>query len=258
MPGQGEYFVKSSRLKTECTVYTRNYLNLRGVWGGGGNEWETQCLWITPLQTQTLKLNTPNEENKDPYNYSIFIFKIISNTRLIRTSSMAIFPQFIKKNPTRCNSVSKFYFIFIWKSKFHIYMKIQQDATVYQNFISYLYENPNFIFIWKSNKMQQCIKILFHVYMKIQISYLYENSTRCTNVSKFYFIFIWKSKFHIYMKIQQDATTYQNFISYLYENPNFIFIWKSNKMQQCIKILLSNIYMKLNMFRATHRSSSGA
>jgi hypothetical protein len=33
---------------------------------------------------------------------------------------------------------------------------------------------------------------------------------------------------------------------------------KSNKMQQCIKILLFPIYMKLNMFRATHRSSSGA
>jgi hypothetical protein len=33
---------------------------------------------------------------------------------------------------------------------------------------------------------------------------------------------------------------------------------KSNKMQQCIKISLFPIYMKLNMFRATHRLSSGA
>jgi len=33
---------------------------------------------------------------------------------------------------------------------------------------------------------------------------------------------------------------------------------KSNKMQQCIKILLFHIYMKLNMFRATRRPSSGA
>jgi len=33
---------------------------------------------------------------------------------------------------------------------------------------------------------------------------------------------------------------------------------KSNKMQQCIKILLFHIYMRLNMFRATHRPSSGA
>jgi hypothetical protein len=32
---------------------------------------------------------------------------------------------------------------------------------------------------------------------------------------------------------------------------------KSNKMQQCIKILF-HIYMKLNMFQATHRQSSGA
>jgi len=33
---------------------------------------------------------------------------------------------------------------------------------------------------------------------------------------------------------------------------------KSNKMKQYIKILLFHIYMKLNMFRATHRPSSGA
>jgi len=33
---------------------------------------------------------------------------------------------------------------------------------------------------------------------------------------------------------------------------------KSNKMQQYIKILFFRIYMKLNMFRATHRPSSGA
>ena len=33
---------------------------------------------------------------------------------------------------------------------------------------------------------------------------------------------------------------------------------KSNKMQQCIKILLFHMYMKLNIFRATHRPSSGA
>jgi len=38
-----------------------------------------------------------------------------------------------------------------------------------------------------------------------------------------------------------------------------VFIKKrSNKMQQCIKILLFHIYMKLDMFRATHRPSSGA
>jgi len=33
---------------------------------------------------------------------------------------------------------------------------------------------------------------------------------------------------------------------------------KSNKMQQRIKILLIRIYMKLNMFRATHCPASGA
>jgi len=33
---------------------------------------------------------------------------------------------------------------------------------------------------------------------------------------------------------------------------------KSSKMQQCIKIWLFLIYMKFNMFRTTHRPSSGA
>jgi hypothetical protein len=33
---------------------------------------------------------------------------------------------------------------------------------------------------------------------------------------------------------------------------------KSKKMQQFIRLLLFPIYMKLNMFRATHRPSSGA
>ena len=33
---------------------------------------------------------------------------------------------------------------------------------------------------------------------------------------------------------------------------------KSNKIQKYIKILLFHIYMKVNMFRATHHPSSGA
>jgi hypothetical protein len=33
---------------------------------------------------------------------------------------------------------------------------------------------------------------------------------------------------------------------------------KSNNMQQCTKMLLCHIYMKLNMFWATHRPSSEA
>ena len=33
---------------------------------------------------------------------------------------------------------------------------------------------------------------------------------------------------------------------------------KFDKMQQCIKISLFHIYMKLHMFQATHRTSSGA
>jgi len=32
----------------------------------------------------------------------------------------------------------------------------------------------------------------------------------------------------------------------------------TNKMQPCTRIYYSNVYWMLNMFRATHRSSSGA
>jgi hypothetical protein len=39
---------------------------------------------------------------------------------------------------------------------------------------------------------------------------------------------------------------------------NLVHKEKSNKMQQCTKILLFHIYMKLSMFRATHRPPSGA
>jgi len=38
---------------------------------------------------------------------------------------------------------------------------------------------------------------------------------------------------------------------------NTILKENTNKMQKCIKILLFHIYMKLNMFLATHRPSSG-
>jgi hypothetical protein len=41
-------------------------------------------------------------------------------------------------------------------------------------------------------------------------------------------------------------------------HPSTIYKEKPNKMQQCIEILLFHIYMKLNMFRVTHRPSSGA
>jgi predicted transcriptional regulator len=49
----------------------------------------------------------------------------------------------------------------------------------------------------------------------------------------------------------------QKKIFYLFQANTFI-KKKSNKMQQCIKILFFHIYMKLNMFRATYRPSTGA
>jgi len=60
-------------------------------------------------------------------------------------------------------------------------------------------------------------------------------------------------------KMQQCINIYS--IPYLYEHThtlqNKIKKFKSNKMQQYIKVLSFHIYTKINMFRATHRPSSG-
>jgi len=89
-----------------------------------------------------------------------------------------------------------------------------------------------------------------------------------------------QSKF-IY-EIQNFVSIYMYIYIFIYELDIYIFIYlfiylfiyeldvrgsvhhstihkeNSNKIQQCIKILLFHIYLKLNMFRATHRPSSGA
>jgi len=92
----------------------------------------------------------------------------------------------------------------------------------------------------KSNKMQQCIKLFI-------IPYLYEaqhvsgDTSAIIRSLKLHWqplvFHTWKvvwtcSWWTIYRKIQQDAAMFRN--------------------------LLFHIYMKLNMFRATHRPSSGA
>ena len=107
-------------------------------------------------------------------------------------------------------------------------LKIQQDATVYQNFIkldvcSWI-RASYYILYKKSDKMQECIKILLNLMildpciilyftLKIQqdarayqnfiklddpgsvhhIIFHIKNPTRCNSVSKFNFIFIWSS-----------------------------------------------------------------
>jgi len=61
------------------------------------------------------------------------------------------------------------------------------------------------------------------------------------------------------MAVEQVGTDIYHFMTFV--DPYIIvpFIKKNpNKMQQCIKILLLHIYMKLNMFWASHRPSSGA
>jgi len=57
------------------------------------------------------------------------------------------------------------------------------------------------------------------------------------------------------MDIQQQVRVES---STLKKVTNFMRRKIANKMQQNIKILLFRVYMKLNMYRATHRSSSGA
>jgi hypothetical protein len=56
-------------------------------------------------------------------------------------------------------------------------------------------------------------------------------------------------------RTQLEAQLKQEFLENV---SSFIHKEKSNKMQQCIKILLFLFYIKLNMFWATHRPSSGA
>ena len=58
--------------------------------------------------------------------------------------------------------------------------------------------------------------------------------------------------------IQRRTITSQNLMCRGSVHHNTVHKEKSNKMQQCIKILLFHIYLKLNMFRATHHPSSGA
>ena len=97
------------------------------------------------------------------------------------------------------------------------------------------------------------------------IQFIKKNPTRCNNVSKFYYsIFIWSSTcFGRHIAHHQELKTALAASGFSYVEGCWMCNWwtlsgKFNKMQQCTKILLFHIYMKLNMFRATHRPSSGA
>jgi hypothetical protein len=76
---------------------------------------------------------------------------------------------------------------------------------------------------------------------------------------------VWNLNLLLLLKLFHFNISYIFTVYLIYENGNysgnltsFIHKEKPNKMQQCIKILLFHIYTKLNMFRATHRPSSGA
>jgi len=58
--------------------------------------------------------------------------------------------------------------------------------------------------------------------------------------------------------IQSVCSDYWGNTTAAVRQPKSVHKEKSNKMQQCIKILLFHIYMKISMFWATCRPSSGA
>ena len=93
-----------------------------------------------------------------------------------------------------------------------------------------------------------------------------KNPTRCHSVSKFYYsIFIWSlTCFGRHTAHHQEPTTALAASGFSHVEGCWTCSWwtlsgteKSNKMPRCIKILLFHIYIKLNMFRATHRPSAG-
>jgi len=111
---------------------------------------------------------------------------------------------------------------------------------------------------------------------------IFTNLIRLLSISCFLFLFpkflvyTWIHLLPTHRSVLKRCKSYKTTISifgllYHLPPPNFHLIWcswirvswynlyrKSDKMQQCIKVLLFRIYMKLNMFRATHRPSSGA
>ena len=153
------------------------------------------------------------------------------------------------ENPTRCQSVSKFYFIFIWSSTcFGRHTAHHQQPKTALAASGFAYVEGCWTCSWwtlsgteKSKKMLQCINILlFYIYMKL-------NMFRATH------------------RPSSGAYTCTGSPFFSYVEGCWTCSWwklsgteKSKKMLECIKILLFHIYIKLNMFRATHRPSPGA
>jgi len=83
---------------------------------------------------------------------------------------------------------------------------------------------------------------------------------RCGNVENFLASFTSSSDSFRMLLVFRPHCINVKWINPMFVDPCIIvqFIKKSNKMQQCIEILLFHIYMKPNTFRATHRPSLGA
>jgi len=129
-----------------------------------------------------------------------------------------------EKNPTRCNKVSKFYYsIFIWSSTyFGRHTAHHQKPKTVLAASGFSYVEGCWTCSWWT--------LLGTVWLE----------TRCTIKS---FLFTnWCTRLDVRGSVHHSTVHKE----------------KSNKMQQCVKILLFHIYMELNMFRATHRPSSEA
>jgi hypothetical protein len=77
-----------------------------------------------------------------------------------------------KEYPTRCNSVSKIYFIFIWSSTcfgWHTTHHQEPKTALAASGFACVEGCWTYNSHRKSNKMQQCIKILFHNYVKLNM-----------------------------------------------------------------------------------------
>jgi hypothetical protein len=122
---------------------------------------------------------------------------------------------------------------------FYLRSKLLLDQSIFRNFIMvYFYRSRPLAVTWA----RRIHSTPFNTVIRT------ENPTRCHSVSKFYSIFIWSSTcFWRHTAHHQEPKTALAASGFAYVEG----CWT------CIKILF-HIYMKLNMFRATHRPSSGA
>ena len=154
-----------------------------------------------------------------------------------------IIVQFIKKIPTRCKNVSTFYYsIFI------------RSSTCFGRHITHHQEPKTALAASGFSYVEGCWTCSWWTLSGTKIPTF---GIEFCNVTEHLIPLFFKSNAMVtvvYMILQTGNTF--DVCGSIYHST--IHKEKSNKIQQCIKILLFHIYMKLNMFRATHHPSSGA